>query len=148
MPEGLSTETIITQILCSSGLFILLWIFWGRVIFRPFLAMLEQREQKTSGAEKHAQQLHERTLQLASQLEESLRETRVQGIRERDAFVERAKSEARRNQADVMAKAQRVLEGGREEIRQAMTRAEAEVEAQVGEVSQALLHQALNQDGR
>ena len=85
---------IITQVLLSTGLFIIVWIVVGNNLFKPYLALLDEREAKTSGAEREAESLQEQAVKQTAQLNAELRQARVKGIAVRDEYVREAKQTA------------------------------------------------------
>jgi F0F1-type ATP synthase membrane subunit b/b' len=77
----------------STGLFLALWYLLGIRIFGPFFQMLEEREMKTSGAEKILGNKREELKTLERQLDDLLRQARLDGIAMRDGLLVRAKAE-------------------------------------------------------
>lgn len=134
------------QIGLSSGLFILLWIVLGNIFFKPFFGLLEEREARTSGAEKKAIELQKQTRETEISVENSLRDSRKAGMDQRDAQVARAKADA---QTVVQAAADKTagkLEAARDQIRQTTAKVERELESEVDGLAGLVFTQVLGED--
>lgn len=92
--------TFVVQIV----LFLILWIGLKRLVFDPFVAMLEAREARTTGAKAAATQMRSTTEVSAAEYENKVQEARRQSAT--DASVVRA---------GTAAEERRVLDAAREE---------------------------------
>lgn len=92
--EMFGLNPIVFQALCSVGVFLLLWAVLGNLVFKPFFSMLEEREQRTVGDETAAVEKRQELKVVNSQIQEKLRQARLQGIALRDERVAQAKKEA------------------------------------------------------
>jgi F-type H+-transporting ATPase subunit b len=113
---GLLTPETLLDIQISGGLFLVLWLFLGNLIFKPFLELIEQREERTLGDEQRAQANLKQKKELESKLASELRNARLKGIEERDQKVLEGKrlaqeiiDEAQRENADQIQYAQQEI---------------------------------------
>ncbi len=83
------------------GLFLLLWVFLSRFVFRPFLRMLEQREQRTDGTLNDAQNLAEEAEQLKASYEQAIAKATEEG----NAIKESIRHEAAQTREQLLAQA-------------------------------------------
>ena len=88
------TAEIVIQIVLSTGIFLIVWFVVGNNLFKPYLALLDEREARTSGAEKEAAGTSEETVRKTAQLEDELRAGRAEGVATRDEYVRQAKKTA------------------------------------------------------
>lgn len=133
----------------SAGLFILIWAIVGNGVFKPFLALLNEREERTTGDDAKAADIRSQADNLQYKIDLELKEAALQGIRERDAKVATAKQEASVIMEQAANKAQAELEAARSEIETVAAGARAELRAESEVVAGAMLEQVLgSSDGR
>ncbi len=147
MFPNLTPPEIISQILSSAALFILLWAVLGNLVFKPFLAILTEREEKTLGAEKRSVLLSEQCDELNVKLNQELRTARLQAIHLRDVEVEKTKGEGKGIVEKSSIAAQHILESGRDELRQAAQQARTELDKDITVLSNTLLEKILETAG-
>lgn len=70
------------------GLFLLFYLILSLLFFRPYIALLRRREEKTRLLRERAQQLLAQALEIESSLQAMLAEAKAKGIAERRALVE------------------------------------------------------------
>lgn len=113
--------TVIVQIVS----FLLLWFFLSRLLFRPFLRLLEEREQRTEGARAEAALLREEAERLKAEYDQWVAKARNEGgtIKEalrleaakaRERLLGEARETASRRLEAMRAEMQRELQRGRE----------------------------------
>ncbi len=111
-------HTIILQIV----LFLLLWIILTKVLFRPYLALLEERERKTEGAEDESAVLQHEGERLRAQYEDGIAKAQVAGTAAKEAIL----LDARRQRESLLNRAREealsALEQVRLDIRNELTR--------------------------
>lgn len=115
---GLLREDTLRQIIVSGCLFLVVWAYLGNYVFKPFFSVLEEREARTSGDEKKAQERVRQSKSLTEKIEEELLAARLEGIRRRDALIEEAKGHANS-----------LLEAGTKESEARIATARAEIES-------------------
>lgn len=105
------------QVAVSSVLFLILWYVLGHKVFKPFFAVLEQREARTAGDEKLAQETKKEAEQLTSEIDGILAQARLAGISARDSEVMAAREEAKVTLERVKQASDLELEKARASIR-------------------------------
>jgi F-type H+-transporting ATPase subunit b len=103
--EILSALGVNWTIWIQLGCFVVAYLALSQLIFKPYLAALHERNQRTIGNEEYADRVIEETHQLQGRYEERAREinqqyksiydrSRVEATREHDQIVLRARQEA------------------------------------------------------
>lgn len=93
------------SILLQMLLFVILWMILAKVLFQPYVSLLEERERKTEGAQEESSTLEEEGERLRVLYEESIAKARAAGamvkeqilqeVREqREQLISRAREEA------------------------------------------------------
>ncbi len=106
VPGLLKPETAI-HIIVSGLMFILCWALFGNYLFQPYLELFEEREARTEGDKQKAAEVKKGSLALQSEIEEHLREARLEGIRLRDVKVD----DAKRSVDEILTAAQETSDG-------------------------------------
>jgi len=110
--------TILLQML----LFLLLWIVLTRVLFRPYLTLLEERENKTEGAEDESLTLEQEGQRLRALYEEGLAKARAEGEAAKEAVLHEVRQQREQALSRAREEAAETLERVRLEIRNELTR--------------------------
>lgn len=97
-------------------LFLVLWFVLNKVLFRPYLRLLEEREAKTAGASHDAADLEREGARLKAQYEERVAQAQAAGGAAKEAILQEARQ--RREQVLIQARqeATATLELARREI--------------------------------
>ena len=74
-------------------LFLGLWLIVSKVLFRPYMAVLEEREQKTSGADDSSEHLEQEAERLRVQYEEAIAKAAAAGNATKHAIVQQARQQ-------------------------------------------------------
>ena len=85
---------LLIEALASAGTFLFLWAVLGNLVFKPFLALVEEREARTLGDEEAAIEKRQAAKGIQTEIDEKLRAARTEGIALRDERVQQAKQEA------------------------------------------------------
>jgi F-type H+-transporting ATPase subunit b len=99
--SGGVTIDLDASVLVMVALFLLLWIVLGPLLFRPMIALFEERERRTEGSVAGAKDLLARAEDLKKQYDSLVKTARTEGARERD----RIRSEAQKTEQAMLAKA-------------------------------------------
>lgn len=126
VPGLLKTETL-WQILISGLIFLGVWGLIGNTLFVPYLSLLSEREDRTVGYEKAAQEKLRDSKIVADQIEAALRSARLRGIKERDALVGEAKARTAKIVEQAKAAADAEIATARTQIEQLKTKARNEL---------------------
>jgi F-type H+-transporting ATPase subunit b len=124
-------------------LFLVLWVILSKVLFRPYMSLLEERERKTTGAEHDLSELEHEAARLRAQYEDKIAQAQAAGNAAKEAILQ----EARQQREGVLSQARQesmgILEGVRQELANQMQKerqlAAAEVRAIAREMATKVL---------
>jgi F-type H+-transporting ATPase subunit b len=104
------------SILYQVVLFVVLWLLLDRIIFRPYLKLLGEREQKTAGAQQDSAELEHEGARLRAEYEEKIAQARSAGYAAREEILQSARLEREKILGQARDEAARILENVRREI--------------------------------
>jgi F-type H+-transporting ATPase subunit b len=105
--------SIVWQIL----LFLALWLIVSKVLFRPYMALLDEREQKTTGADDNSYNLEHEAERLRAQYEEAIANAAAAGNATKDAIVQQARHQREALLSSARHEAAGILERVRLQVR-------------------------------
>ena len=124
-------------------LFLVLWLILNKLLFQPYLHLLEERERKTSGAQHDSTDLEFEGARLKAQYEESIAQAQAAGYAAKDAILQEGRQEREKILNQARQEAALTLERVRIEVAAAMERerglAAAEVATVAGEIAAKVL---------
>jgi F-type H+-transporting ATPase subunit b len=82
-------QSVIYQVV----LFLVLWLILSKVLFQPYLRLLEEREQMTTGAEHDSAELELEGAQLKARYEEKVAAAQAAGYAAKEAIVQEARQQ-------------------------------------------------------
>jgi len=141
------TEAVLREIGISAAIFIILWLVLSRLFFKPFIELVEEREEKTVGTDQQARRTEDSNTELAAEIEEELSEARLEAVRQRDQLVAVANSEAGAATAKAFGQAKRQVETARLEIEKVKTQARVELAQEAEGIRQVLTKKLLEGHG-
>lgn len=117
--------TLDYTILVQAIAFLVFWFLLARLLFKPFMALLGERERRTEGVKAEAASLKEEGERLAKEYEYAIAQARAEaravkegiveeGRRARERLLNQAREEASRMMEAVRQEIQRELQRGRE----------------------------------
>ena len=109
--------TIIIQLAIVLGLMVIL----SKIVFNPFLAVLQKRKDQIDGAEKKALELQQRANELLERYREAMAAAQAQGA----TILETIRKESLAKETEILQKA---MEDSNQMIRQIQQRISAEIE--------------------
>ena len=112
-------------------LFLGLWLIVSKLLFRPYMAVLEQREQKTTGADDSAYHLEHEAERLRAQYEEAISNAKAAGNASKETIIQQA-----RRQREAL------LSSAREEAAGILERVRQEVQSQLAQEHELTLREA------
>lgn len=139
--EFLSNILVQTSIL-AAALFVVVWVFVGKYLFKPFIAVLEEREQRTVGDAKRAREKKDEVKTLVAKLDEQLVSARLEGIRRRDKKITEAKTEAQDLVDRAAEQARESVESARLEIERIKKQALSDLSSEADQLSEAVVAKA------
>jgi F-type H+-transporting ATPase subunit b len=104
------------SILYQIVLFIILWLILNRILFKPYLKLLEAREQRTTGAQLDCSDLEHEGVRLRAQYEEQIAQARAAGYAAKEAILQNGRLEREKILAEAREEAAQTLERARREI--------------------------------
>jgi F-type H+-transporting ATPase subunit b len=110
------------SILYQAILFVILWLVLDKVLFRPYLKLLEEREHRTTGAQHDSADLLREGAQLRAQYQEKIAQAQSAGYAAKDAILQTAREEREKLLGQARQEAGGYLERMRQEIAGAVER--------------------------
>ena len=110
--------TLVYQII----LFLILWAILSKVLFHPYLSLLDERERKTAGALREAGDFEREGERLRVEYEEKIAQAQAAGYAAKEAIVKEAQSQREKRLAETREEAAHLLEKARAEVRAEMDR--------------------------
>jgi F-type H+-transporting ATPase subunit b len=124
-------------------IFLVLWLILSKVLFRPYLDLLEQRERRTSGARHDSSELEAEGARLKAQYEQKIAEGRAAGNSVKDAIVQEGRLEREKLLQQAREEAALTLGRARREVQMQLERERALLAAQVTEVASDMASKVL-----
>jgi F-type H+-transporting ATPase subunit b len=116
-------------------LFLILVPLLNRLLFRPLLAVLDERDRQIEGTEARANELSQQAEQELARHEAAVREARAEAERARKATIDGAQSAQADSLAAARGEVARVVESARSELRAAMGEARRVLQGQSRELA-------------
>ena len=131
--------TVLVQIVA----FLVFWFLLTRLLFRPFLGLLAERERRTEGVKGEAAALREEGERLRKEYENAIAKARDEGRAMKEQIVQEARQRRERLLTQAREEATRMLEAVREEIRKELQRgrelAQREAEAIAQQMAEKII---------
>ncbi len=121
--------TVIIQIVS----FLLLWFLLTKVLFKPFLGLVEERERRTEGVQAETSSLMDEGERLQAEYEDGTARARDEGNAVKETILNEARQARERLLAQAREEAGSLLQTVREEVQTEMQR-ERELAAREAEV--------------
>jgi len=104
--------SVLWQILMFLGL----WLIVSKVLFRPYMVVLEQREQKTTGADDSSEHLEQHAERLRAEYQETIAKAAAAGNASKNAIVQQAREQREALLSSARAEAAGILERVRQDV--------------------------------
>ncbi len=124
-------------------LFLLLWGFLRRFLFAPHLAVLDNRERRSSGALQEASQVRAAAEELAEQYKTRLAAARAAALQQVDAVYRDTEAQSRQVVEAARTEAATLTATLRQTLRQELAAARIELEARVPDFSRDIAQKLL-----
>ncbi len=108
------------SILYQVILFVILWLILNKVLFQPYLKLLDERERKTTGAQHDSAELEHDGARLRAQYEEKIAQAQAVAAVERERILQAAREEREKILAKARQEAGQTLSLRRQEIATAL----------------------------
>lgn len=104
------------SILYQVILFVILWLILNKVLFQPYLKLLDERERRTTGAQHDSTELEHEGARLRAQYEEKIAQAQSLAAGERERVLQTARQEREKILAQARQEAEQTLARRRQEI--------------------------------
>ena len=108
------------SILYQVILFFVLWLIVNKVLFQPYLKLLDERERATTGAQHDSTELEQESARLRAQYEEKIAQAQSVAARERERVLQSAREQREKILAQARQEAEQTLASRRREIATAL----------------------------
>jgi F-type H+-transporting ATPase subunit b len=124
-------------------IFLLLWLALSKLLFRPYLNLLDERQRRTTGAQHDSSELEHEGAQLKAEYEEKIAQARAAGTTTKDAIVQEGRQERERLLQQAREEAARTLESARREVQSQLERERQLLALEVAEVARDMVSKIL-----
>jgi F-type H+-transporting ATPase subunit b len=114
--------TVLVQIV----FFLALWFVLAKLLFKPFIALLEEREKRTEGLKATAASLTAEAERLRADYESAIRKANEDGVAVKEIILQEARRTRERLLAEARSQAAGRLAAAREEIQKQLRRGREE----------------------
>lgn len=97
-------------------LFVILWLILSKLLFRPYLDLLEERERITIGSQHDSTDLEHEGARLRMQYEEKIAQAQAAGYTDKEAILQEARQQREKVLNQAREEAMGILEGVRREV--------------------------------
>jgi len=127
-------------------IFLLLWIILSKLLFRPYLNLLDQRERRTTGAQHDSTDLEHEGARLRAQYEEKIAQAQGAGYAAKDAMLQEARQQREKVLTQVREDTMRMLEEVRRELASQVQRERQVVADEVRTIAQEMANKILGRN--
>lgn len=131
------------SILYQIILFVALWLILNKILFQPYLQLLEERERRTIGAEHDSADLEHEGARLRAQYEEKIAQAQTAAYAAKDAILQEARQQREKILGEARAAAASKLEQARREISLALEKEKALAAAEAATVAGEMVSKVL-----
>ncbi len=124
-------------------LFVALWVVLSKVLFRPYLNLLEERERRTIGTQHASTDLEHEGARLRAQYEEKIAQAQAAGHATKEAILQEARQQRERVLMQAREEAMGALESVRREVESQMQKEWQLAAAEVRTISQEMASKIL-----
>ena len=124
-------------------LFLILWVILNKILFQPYLHLLNERELKTTGAEHDSSDLEHEGARLKAQYEEKIGQAQAVGYAAKDAIVQDGRQQREKILSQARDEAAATLERVRNEVASTLEQERRVAAAEVSNVAGAMVAKVL-----
>ena len=124
-------------------LFIVLWLILNKLLFQPYLRLLEEREHKTTGAQHDSVDLEYEGAKLKAQFDAKMAQGQATGYAAKEAINQDARQQREKILGQARDEAARSLDQVRHEVAAALEREKQLARAEVGAVAADMVNKVL-----
>ena len=108
------------SILYQVILFVFVWLVLNKVLFQPYLKLLDEREHRTTGAQHDSTELEHEAARLRAQYEEKIAQAQSIAAGERERILQSAREQREKILGQARQEAEQTLAQRRQEIARAL----------------------------
>jgi F-type H+-transporting ATPase subunit b len=127
-------------------LFVILWFILSKLLFRPYLDLLDERERKTIGTQHDSTDLEHEGARLRAQYEEQIAQAHAAGYIDKDAILQEARRHRERVLNQAREEAMGMLEGVRREVAMRLEQERQFAAAEVRTIAQQMANKVLGRN--
>ncbi len=127
-------------------LFLVLWLILSKLLFRPYLGLLEEREHRTFGTQHDSTDLEHEGARLRAQYEEKIAQAQADGYAAKEAILQEARQQRERVLNQAREEAMRMLEGVRRDVASQMQKERQFAASEVRTIAQEMASKVLGRD--
>jgi F-type H+-transporting ATPase subunit b len=124
-------------------LFLVLWVVLSKILFQPYLRLLEEREHKTTGAQHDSLDLEHEGARLRAQYEEKIAQAQAAGYATKETILQQARRERERVLTQAREEAMKLLQGVRLEVESQMQKERQFAATEAGILAQEMVNKIL-----
>ena len=124
-------------------LFLVLWVVLSKILFQPYLRLLEERERKTTGAQHDSLDLEREGARLRAQYEQKIAQAQAAGYATKETILQEARRERERILTEARDEAMKLLQGLRLEVESQMQKERQLAATEAGIVAQEMVNKIL-----
>src|SRR5215212_7615394 len=131
------------SILYQVILFVVLWMILSKLLFKPYVSLLDEREQQTTGAQHDSADLEHEGARLKKQYEEKIAEAEASAYAAKDAILQQARQQREAILGQAREEASNTLEQIRRDVASALEREKQLASAEVTTLAQDIVNKIL-----
>jgi F-type H+-transporting ATPase subunit b len=131
------------SILYQIIIFLVLWLILSKVMFRPYLDLLDERERKTTGAIYDTSALESEGARLKAEYEGKIAEAKSAGTAAKEAIIQEGRRERERLVQQARGEAAILISNERREIQSELERNRNLATAEAGDIAQDMVGKIL-----
>lgn len=127
-------------------LFLVLWLILSKLLFRPYLGLLEERERKTAGTEHDSTDLEHEGARLRAQYEEKIAQAQADGYAAKEAILQEARQQREKLLNQAREEALAMLGGVRREVESQIAKERQLAAAEIRTIAQEMASKVLGRN--
>jgi F-type H+-transporting ATPase subunit b len=127
-------------------IFLIVWVILTRVLFRPYLKLIEERERRTAGTEHESADLAREGERLKAQYEERVTQAQAAALAAKEAILDEARQQRDQLISRAREEAASILEQVRQEIDRQVEKEKQLASAEVAVIAQNLAGKVLGRN--
>ena len=127
-------------------LFLIVWLILSKVLFRPYLGLLEERDRRTLGTQHDSTDLEHEGARLRAQYEEKISQAQAAGHAAKEAILQEARKQRERVLNQAREEAMGMLEGVRREVENQIQKERQFAAAEVRTIAQEMASKVLGRN--